>query len=55
LDLANKAVAKNADIPEKVLYWHWINDNILGVVGDSNVYHLDLSQKGAGAIMIFAR
>ena len=48
-------MAKNGDIPEKIDYWHWVNDNVLGVVGATNVYHFDLSRPEPGPLMVFAR
>jgi clathrin heavy chain len=35
---------KDVKISGKYAYWSWANDDILGFVTDSSVYHLDLTQ-----------
>ena len=55
LDLTKKTFAKNVDFKEPIVYWHWVNDNVMGVVGNEYVYHIDLAQAESTATTVFAR
>ena len=33
----------NSVVPEMVKYWKWVSEDILGIVGVRNVYHISIS------------
>ena len=39
----SKSIVGNSVIPEMVKYWRWISNDILGVVGNSSVYHISIA------------
>ncbi len=38
---------------EPISYWHWVSDNILGLVGTNSIYHIDLTQADSVATPVF--
>ena len=32
---------KTYELPEKIIYWHWLNKDILGLVGEKSIFHLN--------------
>ena len=38
-----KSIVGNSVIPESVKYWRWIDNNLLGIIGSSSVYHISIA------------
>ena len=38
-------------MPEQVVYWKWITQTKLGIVGKSSVYHVDITNQSAAQKM----
>jgi clathrin heavy chain len=34
---------KSVELPEQIIFWRWVNVNILGVVTSNSVYHINIS------------
>lgn len=43
LDLGAAQKLVTTQLNEKVVFWRWISDTKLALVGTANVYHLDIS------------
>ena len=46
-NLEKKERIKQVEIKEAVVYWRWIDDDTLGVVGKSAVYHVSITDQAA--------
>ena len=54
-DLTAKKKLKQCEINEDVEHWSWISSTVLGVVGKTSVYHVDISNSSATATKMFDR
>lgn len=48
-DLDTRAKVKQAEIKEPVVFWRWIDEDTLGIVGKSGVYHTNITDQAAPA------
>jgi len=48
-NLDTKARIKQCEVPETVRFWRWIDEDVLGIVGKTNVYHTDVNNADAPA------
>ena len=39
----SKSIVGNSVVPEMVKYWKWVDNDTLGVVGNTSVYHISIS------------
>jgi len=39
----NNKILKEFNIGESIEYWKWIDDKILGIVGSTNVFHINIT------------
>jgi clathrin heavy chain len=46
---------KSADLTEQFIYWKWVSQDILAVVSDSAVYHLNLVDDSTTFTKVFDR
>lgn len=42
VNLETKQRLKSAVMPEDIVFWEWISDNILGIITDRSIYHWDV-------------
>lgn len=42
-NLDTKAKVKQCEVSETVRYWKWIEEDVLGIVGQTNVYHTNIN------------
>ncbi len=42
-NLNSKAKLKHIEFAENIVFWKWVNSNILGVVTTNSVYHVNIS------------
>jgi len=52
--MANKSKIKHIEI-DNVIYWKWINSQILGLVTGSSVYHLNIENSNENEVKIMDR
>lgn len=38
----SKEIMGKTEIPEHVKFWDWVDENTLGCVGNSSVYHISI-------------
>lgn len=48
-DLGNKAKLKSTTMNEDVVFWKFFNENTLGLVTDTSVYHWNIFDPGQAA------
>ena len=41
-DLDKKKIFFKCSIPQNIKYWKWVNNNILAVVGDKSIFHVEI-------------
>ena len=46
-NLDTKAKVKQCEVPEAIRFWRWIEDDTLGIVGKTNVYHTNINDATA--------
>jgi clathrin heavy chain len=46
---------KQCEIADEVVFWRWISNEKLGVVGKRSVYHVDITKPEEPAVKIFDR
>ena len=46
-NLDTKAKVKQCELTENIRFWRWIGEDTLGVVGKTNVYHVDINSDAA--------
>lgn len=44
-NLNSKAKLKHIEFSENIVFWKWVNANILGVVTTNSVYHVNISNE----------
>jgi clathrin heavy chain len=55
-DLGNKSKLKSATMSEDVVFWKFFNENTLGLVTDTSVYHWNIfDQNQASPVKVFER
>lgn len=42
-NLTSKAKLKHIEFAKNIVFWRWVNANILGVVTTTSVYHVNIS------------
>ena len=50
-NLDTKAKVKQCEVNETVRFWKWIDEDVLGIVGKKNVYHTDINNQDAPALI----
>lgn len=46
-NLDTKAKMKQAEIKEPVVFWRWIDEDTLGIIGKTGVYHTNINDSAA--------
>ncbi len=44
-NLNSKSKLKHIEFPENIVFWRWVNPNVLGVVTTNSVYHVNISNE----------
>lgn len=50
-NMDNKSKLCISVIPETIKFWTWVNDSLIGVVGSTSVYHLNVSKASGGEML----
>jgi len=54
-NMDKKQKLTNIEFSENIVFWHWVADDILGVVTTSSVYHVSIAKPDEKEVKIFDR
>ena len=54
-DMDKKAKLKNIEFSENIVFWKWINEQILAIVTNTSVYHVSIANETDKEVKIFDR
>ncbi|CAI9724356.1 clathrin heavy chain-like [Octopus vulgaris] len=54
-NVGNKVLVSKTDMLERVIFWTWVNSDIIAIITDSTVYHWDLWQGDSPPENVFQR
>jgi len=46
-DMGAQKKLKEAQVPDSVVFWRWISEDVLALVGKSAVYHINITDSNA--------
>jgi len=54
-NMDKKQKLTNIEFAENIVFWHWVADDVLGVVTTTSVYHVSIAKPEEKEVKIFDR
>jgi len=54
-DMDKKAKLKNIEFSENIVFWKWVNEQILAIVTTTSVYHVSIANETDKEVKVFDR